>query len=468
MSVTRARQGILPFVVELGREDDVTARAGLMLVAEATRAVGLDVAVEEHLSLRERMSGYSEAEKVEAVVLLQSAGGDCVEDIRLLSADRGLERMLGRELPSPDALHRFLASFHDPSTVAGRPAEGAFIPDESEELRALGRVNTAVVRAAATSTRATLDLDATIIESHKKEALWHYKKGRGYQPALVLWAEEQLVLADEFRDGNVPAGMQPLTAARRAFAALPATVVEYAFRGDSACYEEELLKWLMNSDRDGGPRGRIAFSIRADMTETLGAVCRQRSDWKLFEERANELVEWTDVEFFPGNWKKNAEPLRYVGLRFTKKQEEMFGSTQGVKYLAVVTNRWDIGGDEVVKWHWEKAGTIEHAHDVMKNELGAGTMPSKLFGANAAWYRLCGLTYNVLTFLKRRALPERLKYARPERLRFELFTMPARLAEPAGRLVVKPNAPPDLGAELVDARGRLLSIFENRNPTAPQ
>lgn len=87
-------------------------------------------------------------------------------------------------------------------------------------------------------------------------------------------------------------------------------------------------------------------------------------------------------------------------------------------------------------------------------------MPSKLFGANAAWYRLCGLTYNVLSFLKRRALPERLRRARPERLRFELFTMPAKITKPGGRLVVKPNAPPSLAAELIDARGRLLAIFE--------
>jgi hypothetical protein len=234
------------------------------------------------------------------------------------------------------------------------------------------------------------------IESHKQEALWHYKKGRGYQPVLVLWAEEDLVVADEFRDGNVPAGMEPLTAARRGFAALPSTVVERAFRGDSACYEEHLLKWLSEPRREGGPEGRIAFTISADMTESLAAVCRGATDWKPLEERAHESVDWADVEFCPGDWKKGSEPLRYVALRFTRRQRDLFGEAT-VKHLAVVTNRWELTGNDVVRWHWEKAGTIEEAHDVMKNDLGAGTMPSKLFGANAAWYRLCGVTYNVLT-----------------------------------------------------------------------
>jgi hypothetical protein len=41
---------------------------------------------------------------------------------------------------------------------------------------------------------------------------------------LAVWAETGLILADEFRDVNVPAMMSPLTAAKAAFSALPATV----------------------------------------------------------------------------------------------------------------------------------------------------------------------------------------------------------------------------------------------------
>jgi hypothetical protein len=42
---------------------------------------------------------------------------------------------------------------------------------------------------------ATLEMDATIIESHKQEALPHYKGGRGYQPSLVYWVEQDLVVS---------------------------------------------------------------------------------------------------------------------------------------------------------------------------------------------------------------------------------------------------------------------------------
>jgi hypothetical protein len=71
---------------------------------------------------------------------------------------------------------------------------------------------------------ATVDQDATIMESHKREAKPTYEGKRGYQPMLAVWAETGLVLADQFRDGNVPAMLEPLNVAQ---AALPGTVREY-------------------------------------------------------------------------------------------------------------------------------------------------------------------------------------------------------------------------------------------------
>ena len=78
---------------------------------------------------------------------------------------------------------------------------------------------------------ATVDQDATIIESHKQAAYCHYDEGRGYQPMVAVWAETDLVLADEFRDGNVPAKQDPLTCAKLAFAALPETIHPAAIFG---------------------------------------------------------------------------------------------------------------------------------------------------------------------------------------------------------------------------------------------
>ena len=58
-------------------------------------------------------------------------------------------------------------------------------------------------------------------------------------------------------------------------------------------------------------------------------------------------------------------------------------------------------------------------------------LPCGEFGANAAWYRLTMLTYNVLTVIKRKTLPAAQLRAKPKRLRFLVFDMAARLTRHA-------------------------------------
>ena len=100
------------------------------------------------------------------------------------------------------------------------------------------------------------------LESHKRAAYAHYQGGRGYQPMIALWAEADLIVADQLHDGNVPAKREPLSCCQMAFEALPETVRERYFRGDSACYENNLLDWLSSPQREQEPGGRRAHRLR--------------------------------------------------------------------------------------------------------------------------------------------------------------------------------------------------------------
>jgi len=159
---------------------------------------------------------------------------------------------------------------------------------------------------------------------------------------------------------------------------------------------------LADEQRADGPLGPIGFTISADMTAELQRACSEvpEDHWQIVDERPHETVCCTDVEFTPGTWPKHAAPLRYIAVRIKKRQGLLFASGYEQKVLAVVSNRYDLPAAELLRWHWAKAGTIEHIHDVTKNELGAAP-PSKYFGANAAWYRLSLLTYNVLSAMNR-------------------------------------------------------------------
>jgi hypothetical protein len=129
--------------------------------------------------------------------------------------------------------------------------------------------------------------------------------------------------------------------------------------------------------------------------------------------------------------------MRYVAIRMRKKQGALFDDGSRVRHFAVLSNRWELKAARLIEWHRPKAGTVEFVHDVIKNDLGGGVLPSKHFGANAAWLGLAVIAHNVLVALKRLALPAELLAARPKRLRFLIFNLPGRLVHHALWLILR-------------------------------
>ncbi len=219
----------------------------------------------------------------------------------------------------------YLNAFHDDALIeeAKRKLQRdklAYIPGENHALSGLGRVNVALAHAMATKNRiacATLDHDATVIEGRKQDAKAHDKGGRGVQPSVLYRVEADHVLGDEFRDGHVSAGMNNLALIKHGFVSLPDSVKQRFLRGDSALYEEAVLKWLADPKREGGPEGLIGFSTSAELTKELRAACANilDSEWTPIEQRVHETVFAAEVEFAPGDWPKNAAPRRAATSR---------------------------------------------------------------------------------------------------------------------------------------------------------
>jgi hypothetical protein len=432
-------------------QETLTAWGGVSLAVQAFRSLGLPASIGRHVQVKQRDRGYDEATMVESFVVLNALGGECLEDFTHLREDGGLKELLGHGTPSPEAARQFLYQFHAEDKIEEAkqrrlPEQIAFIPEENDALSGLGDVNRELVqelgRRCPEQRIATVDLDATIIESHKQQALRTYEGERGYQPMLAVWAEMDVILADEFRDGNVPAMMAPLPVAQRAFAALPAEIERYYFRGDSACHENNLLNWLRDEERAEGPKGFIGFAVSARMSDALHAAIVKipEEKWEVYGEvQLKEIRECAEVDFVPGEKTehKDTKPLRYVAIRIRQRQEELFADGSKVKHFAMVSNVWEWKAVQLIEWHREKAGTIEGVHDVVKNELAGGVMPCKYFGANAAWLRLAVISHNVLTALKRLALPAELMRARPKRLRFLIFNTAGRLVHHARQVMLR-------------------------------
>ncbi len=320
----------------------------------------------------------------------------------------------------------------------------ATIRPEGPGLKTLAELVSQVVTAVqrvTPQTHATLDVDATIVEAHKKRALKAYEGTVGYQPQMAYWAETRVWVADEFRDGNVPAAYKAKDLLQRAFGALPAGVSMRYLRADSAFYDEAALT---RADAAG-----LQFAVSADMSPALSAAIAALPEtaWHPYAGRdgrssEREEREWAEVVFVPSwarNFKKEGVAFRYLAIRVRPRQGELFDAEPSWRHFAVVSNRTG-DGETLLRWQRGKQGTVEHGHGEMKNDLGAGVLPCGRFGANAAWWRLNVVASNLLAYLQAGALPKALAKARPKTLRFCFFNLAGRVIRHAHAVVLKLSA----------------------------
>jgi hypothetical protein len=494
-------QGVLPFKYQATEQKSgATALAGLPVYLDLAQVLGVAASIRQHLCVRQGGQGFTDAQMIMALVLLNLAGGDCVDDLRRLEGDEGFARVLRRveqhglsrrerrvfdrrwrrgrrrAVPSPSSVFRFLAHFHDPAQEALRQSGRAFIPAANEHVKALGLVNrdlVAEVQRRSPSRVATLDIDATLVECFKVGALYCYKHFKAYQPLNVWWAELGLILHSEFRDGNVNAGLDQLRILKEAEAKLPEGVVEVRMRSDTAGYQEELLRYC--EEGKSARFGRITFAVSADVTREFKRAVAQVSEreWKTIHRQGEPTTQqWAEVCFVPSSLSKTKKgTYRFLAVREALTEQPLPGMGEQLclpfqtlemarvhyKLFGVVTNLdWD--GEAVVVWQHERCGKSEEAHSIMKSDLAGGQLPSALFGANAAWWAIMLLALNLNEVMKRLVLGGRWATARLKTLRFHLINLPGCVLSHARQLLVQVAGTHPSLELLLRARQQILAL----------
>ncbi len=310
-------QGVLPYKYEEEKsESGLTALAGLPVWLDLASVLGLSDHIHTHMQVRPTQ-GWTDEQVILSLILLNLAGGDHVDDLRILEQDEGFSRVLQRiELkgltrkkrrvqerrwrkerhrfvPSPSAVFRYLEAFHDSGEEKRREAGKAFIPIPNIHLAGLTEVHKdliASIQSRSPKKEATVDMDATVDGTTKKNALFSYKGYKAYQPLNTYWAEQGLILHTEFRDGNVPAGHEQLRVLKEALDMLPSGVEKVYLRSDTAGYQHDLLKYCETR--------KIEFSVGCNVTpEFKRAVYEvEEADWHSL---GSTDAQWAEVCFVP-------------------------------------------------------------------------------------------------------------------------------------------------------------------------
>ena len=325
----------------------------------------------------------------------------------------------------------------------------------------------------APQTQATLDMDATVVETQKRTALYSYAGTRAYQPLTTYWAEAGLVVHSEFRDGNVPAGHEQRRVLEEALQHLPAGVERVLKRSDTAGYQWELLRSCAEGRNERF--GVIEFAVGADVSTAFKTAVAEvdEAEWRALSGAGGEETgqQYAEVCFVPKGlgYSRKGPDYRFLAIREPLRNPPLPGMEEGLpavelggagwyRIRGVVSNRHGLPGDELIRWYRARCGKGEEVHGVMKTDLAGGRLPAGLFGANAAWWAHVLLAFNLHAALKTLGLGPAWAGKRMKAVRFALLGLPGRVVRHARRLIIQLSAGHPSYGLLLSARRNILAL----------
>ena len=108
------------------------------------------------------------------------------------------------------------------------------------------------------------------------------------------------------------------------------------------------------------------------------------------------------------------------------------------KLFGIVSNRYDLSGNELIHWHRQRCGRSEDLYKEEKVDLSCQYLPSKYISANAAYWLVMVLSVN-LSHLMQQFMPDSTRH-HLNTLRRQLITVPTRIICHGYQLIVKLDA----------------------------
>jgi len=411
------QQTIFPFKIEMAKEK-LTAHGGLALMAEFNHGIGLRDLSDRYLPVPGSNRGFNPSVMVDTLVLMFQGGGRSLEDLRELKNEGGLMKLMGcDEIPESDTVGDWLRRMGDPKT-GQQGLEGL----DGVRDKIIGRI---LKRDG--MKEYTLDADATEIIGEKADALFTYNGNKGYMPMLGFLYETPVCLYDEFREGNVaPAYGQKEFYIECKSRMSGGKRIGY-YRSDSASYQAELFNQL---EEDG-----VKYAITADQDKAVKVLIALigEAGWK--EPVRGCGYELAETIHCMNETKK---AFRLVIKRQIRRQGELFEKVGQYFYHAVATNWLEEEKDtgEVLEWHNQR-GQAENFNKELKIGFGMERMPCGQSHANAVFFRIGVLAYNLFIGFKRLSCPEAWVKQTIATFRWKMVQVAGRIVRHAGEIVLK-------------------------------
>jgi hypothetical protein len=371
--------------------------------------LGLLKSVDRYLPTPGSGAGYHPSEYIFPLIVMLNGGGRSLEDTRQIRADDGLREILPlKRIPSSDAFGDWLRNMG---------VNGGLCGLEKVQRRVLkrGMKYDGI-------TGYTLDIDATGIEAEKQTAKMTYKGFTGYMPIVGHLAENGLIVGDEFRDGNVAPAAGNLAFIKHCVRQMPKRKRITALRSDSAAYQAEIINYC---DHEG-----IQFAIGADLdTSVLTAIAAiPEDDWKPYKN--GSIAETIH------SMEKTEGAFRLIVIRRPYQSTLFFEEDERVKYTVIATNRME-SAEDVVAWYNQRGECSENRIKELKIGFGMERMPCGQCEANAMFFRIGTLAYNLFRLFTLTTLSSSWHRHQVQTVRWRLYQIAGKIVFHGGQVFLK-------------------------------
>jgi len=232
-----------------------------------------------------------------------------------------------------------------------------------------------------------------------------------------------------------------LSFARKCEAALPEGKRIY-FRSDSAAYQAEVINHYSQPGR--------TFTITADLDVAVKREIKNlpASAWQAYR-TAEGIATDRQIAETVHTMNGTKPAFRLIVLRWLNPQPNLFESERYC-YHAVATNR-EESAPEVI-WKHNGRGQSENWHKELKIGMGMEQMPCGQWEANAMYFAIGVLAYNLAQLLKRRVLPASYRTATVATLRWKVYRLAGKLVRHARGLILQIKADAEKWLLLQSAR----------------
>ena len=131
------------------------------------------------------------------------------------------------------------------------------------------------------------------------------------------------------------------------------------------------------------------------------------SDWQPLIKRNGDISKHESTYRMPhciGHYDKpfdlvvQRHPIQQSVLDLEEDSDSQTHCAEGCIYRAIATNRSELSDSEIIHWYNQRAEDSENRLKELKLDFGGDTLPCSNFNANALYFRIAVLSYNLCNY----------------------------------------------------------------------